>query len=138
MEWKDLLPLLLVILGWFTVHRLEMKRDRCSSIRLFCAETRKLVEQIERNSTQYHTGKSRDFAMESVLKADLNKLDARLQQLGETVVSTRHGIFFRQAVTAKNFETTAFFEHSCTDMLVQDIWFRSAIICEQLYKRELS
>ena len=139
MTGSELLPLVLVALGWFVIHGLSVKRDKLNSLRSFCIETRHLVENIERVACQYHSSPERPVTQESILKTDLNKLDARLNWLSIKMdLPSSYIIEFRQAVTASNFETIDFKRQHTSERLIQNIFLCSTRICEKLYEYELS
>lgn len=102
-------PWLLTVVGWFTVYRLSLGRERRKIYREIVAEARSLVFAYEQAATKYHTS-ARDTAIELQILSLSTRIEQRVAHLQAIVPGRKQQtgwqqriVVLRQAVTAENF-----------------------------------
>lgn len=132
------IPWLLIVIGWVVVHYLSRHRDLAKRRRDFCSETRKLIEEIERQSIEYHTSTTRLHELEKAIKQSLDRLERRINvQKAHLGITTQEMIHFRQIVTASNFETAQFSQQETYGKLINSISAQANELCDKLLLKEL-
>lgn len=102
-------PWLLTVVGWFTVYRLALGRERRKIYREICAEARALVVTYEQAATKYHTS-ARDPALEIQIVSLVTRIEQRVAHL-QAIVPKRQQrsdwprlvVELRRAATGTNF-----------------------------------
>ena len=126
MVWPQIVPWVLVIVGWWFVNSQNNIREKRKEIRTLLDKVQSLLDEIESQAIQYHTSQQpSDLAFQ--LKRSLNqKLHNRLDilKLRSLNVKNCYPLLkqFRQAVTLKNFDTSSFKPQNISDDLIKNIW----------------
>jgi hypothetical protein len=134
----QIVPWVLVIVGWWFVNSQNNIREKRKEIRTLMDKIQSLLDDIESQAIQYHTSEeSSDLAFQ--LKRSLNqKLSNRLEilKLRSLNVDKCYSLLkqFRQAVTLENFDTKSFKPQNISDDLITKIWLAKDKLSYELEK----
>lgn len=122
-DYAFLINWVLIIFGWWMVHRLNSKRELEKEKRGAANDVINKLETLEKKAKGYHTSPSRQDANEREIKHDIKLVIRRLNSLGmnNTVHHRKLIAQMRQSITSKNFESESFCQQYENDKLVADI-----------------
>lgn len=116
----------LVIYGWKVVDSANDKRESRKEVRAMILEIHKLLDEIEKNAIEYHTGDNPSPNLSADLKRNISrKLQVCISHLGKRnldVTKPEKALTaLRQAITLKNFDSKDFSKKRLSDPLILNI-----------------
>jgi hypothetical protein len=119
---KDILTIGFVILGWVIVNNQNNKREQRKETRTFLNETIKLVELIESDALEYHTGARNNFTLGKLIMLNISKLSEMLTHSRLPLDSyVERYTEFHEGITWENFLSNRFEKQAKSSDLVHNI-----------------
>lgn len=110
--WAQLLvSWLLIIGGWFFVHKATLSRERRKEKRETIDRVLEEIRSIESIAIDFHSSKVFDKKINSNITLRIDRLSKKLQApptFNELMIPTQLMIEFRQAITLKHFDKSNF------------------------------
>lgn len=114
---------LLVLLGWYVVHRASLSRERRKERREITFRCVDEVKDIERRALGFHTAAAYCHDAVEEITVDVSRLIRRLQRppLQSLQIPTQHLVRLRQSITLKNADLSGFTAQQRNGEIPQEI-----------------
>lgn len=101
---------LILVIGWFAVHRLTVKREQRKEARECIDAFVRTLREIEVKAISFHQGDVLDDNLARVLRFDIQRTIAKLKRQPFTSFRISSDLLkeFRRAITYKNFDSKNF------------------------------
>jgi len=125
LEWSQVITWLVVITGWYVVNDKNNDREKRKEVRSLIDSIQNMLDDIEKESIQYHTNKQSEELsfqikrnLNNNLSSKVNVLKLRGFEIGKC---DKYRKQLRQAITLKNFDTNDFQPQAFSSEIIRDI-----------------
>lgn len=123
MEWANVITWLLVLVGWFVVHRATLIRERRKEKREVSIQMCRVLAELQTAAIDFHTAPNFDARKSSDLAQQVERVILQLQKipLSELQVPTMCMINLRRRITKHNIDPSDFACQTAASKIVSDI-----------------